>query len=64
MTLKEIKSMSNEDLIYVMCVHICNSRVLKCNISDVEKITKEMHKRKMIDNPNELFEKWVKRYKL
>lgn len=64
MTLKEVKAMSNEDLILVMCTHILSSRVLKCNVSDVEKITKEMHKRKMIDNQEELFDKWVKRYKL
>ena len=64
MTLKEIRTMSNEDLIYVLCAHISNSRILKANISDAEKITKEMHKRKMIDNPEELFDKWVKRYKL
>ena len=64
MTLKEVKALSNEDLIYVLCTHISNSRILKVNISDAEKITKEMHKRKMIDNPEELFDKWVKRYKL
>ena len=64
MTLKEIRTMSNEDLIYVLCTHISNSRILKVNISDAEKITNAMHKRKMIDNPEELFDKWVKRYKL
>lgn len=64
MMIKEIKSTSNEELIMTLVTMYSSYRIQKGYIKDAEKICNELKVRGVIDNDLELFDTWVKFYKV
>ena len=62
MTIKEIKSKSNAELIYELSSLGASYKILKGNIKDAEKICKELEKRGIIEHYDLLFKLWLERY--
>ena len=64
MTKREVKSMSNENLIYQLSRLILTGgyKVLKCSIKDAELICKELENRKVIKDAEYLHQMWEHRY--
>ena len=66
MTKREVKSMSNENLIYELSRLILTGgyKALKCSIKDAELICKELESRKVIEDAESLHKRWQHRYML
>ena len=66
MTKREVKSMSNENLIYELSRLILTGgyKALKCSIKDAELICKELENRKVIKDAEYLYQMWEHRYML
>lgn len=62
MTLKEVKAMSNEDMICTLCMYMDSIKIRAYHVSDAEKMIKELHRRKVVDNPEDFLKRWVEIY--
>ena len=66
MTKRQVKQLSNEDLIYELSRLILTGgyKALKCSIKDAELICKELENRKVIKDAEYLHQMWQHRYML
>ena len=66
MTKREVKSMSNDNLIYELSRLMLTGgyKALKCSIKDAELICKELESRKVIEDAESLHKRWQHRYML
>ena len=63
MTKKEIKAMTNAELIMKLCRMMYGYRVLKYEIKDASMIYEELQNRNVIENSQEAFEEWYDLYR-
>lgn len=64
LTKKEIKTMTNEDLIHRLSVMMYSSRVYKCDIENAKRICLELESRNIIETADSLFIRWEKSYRM
>ena len=66
MTKREVKSMSNDNLIYELSRLMATGgyKALKGSIKDAELICKELENRKIIKDAEDLHNRWQQRYML
>lgn len=64
MTKKEVKTLSNDELILSLCTMMAHPRILKGIIRDAKVISDELGTRGIIEDPESFYEEWVRRYKL
>lgn len=64
MTKKEVKATENSELILTLSFMMASSKVLKGNIKTAQLICQELQDRGVVENADDLHEKWVKWYML
>lgn len=60
-TMKDMRKISNEDLINNLCCLMCSYKYLKGHVKEAEKICKVLEERGVVD-AEKLFKNWVERY--
>lgn len=64
LTKKEIKEMSNTDLIHRLCSMMYSTRVYKSDITASKNICVELENRGVIESAEILADKWEKTYRM
>ena len=64
LTKKEIKEMSNTDLIHRLCSMMYSTRVYKSDITASKNICAELESRGVIESAEILADKWEKTYRM
>lgn len=62
MTKKEIKNLSNEQLILKLCVMMTESKIFKSSMKEASLICQELKSRKIIEDAAGLYQQWETKY--